>query len=393
VKHLTLTITTTMATFAVILIVWQLRSIVLLFLFSIIFAAAFRSPIEYLIQRGYRRWLAMLLVYGLGLVGLSALVGFLVFPWARELGALTDDLAQLYERGYSLVQGSAAANNALLRRLPSVEVVGQVLLESQPTALARHVLGFTQDFAAFIGQALLAIVLSIYWAADQLHFERLWLSLLAPGQRTRMRDLWYMLEDNIGAYIRSEVLQSVIAGALLTLGFWLMGLDYPFLLAVIGSVAWFIPLVGALFAIVLIAALALLNGPVLAIAAALYTIAIFFLLEFVVGPRIYDRSKYGAILVILMMMAMVDAMGVVGLLLAPPLALTIQIIWDELLKAPTAPLPVVPEPATMITFRDLEDQLAKVRAVVSSTETQSPRARNMVERLEQLVKETREATG
>ena len=198
-KHLTLTITTTMATLATILIVWQLRSIVLLFLFSIIFAAAFRSPIERLIQRGYRRWLAMLLVYGLGLVGLSALVGFLVFPWAREIGALTDDLAQLYERGYGFVQGGAASNNALLRRLPSVEVVGQLLLESQPTALVRHVLGFTQSFAAFIGQALLAIVLSVYWAADQLHFERLWLSLLAPGQRTRMRDLWYMLEDNIGA--------------------------------------------------------------------------------------------------------------------------------------------------------------------------------------------------
>ena len=188
-------------------------------------------------------------------------------------------------------------------------------------------------------------------------------------------------------------MQSVIGGALLTLGFWLMGLDYPFLLAAIGAIAWFIPLVGALFAILFIAALALLNGPILAIAAAVYAIVIFVLLEFVVEPRIYDRSRYGAILVILMMMAMVDALGVVGLLLAPPLALTIQIIWDELLKAPAAPLPVTPEPAALITFRDLEDQLAKVRAALSSTETQSPRAKNMVERLEQLVKETREATG
>jgi putative permease len=392
-KHLTLTITTTMATLATILVVWQLRSIVLLFLFSIIFAAAFRRPIERLIQRGYRRWLAMLLVYGLGIVGFIALVGFLIFPWAREIGALTEDLAQLYERGYGLVQGGAAANNALFRRLPSVEVVGQLLLESQPTALVRHLLGFTQGFAAFIGQALLAIVLSVYWAADQLRFERLWLSLLAPGQRARMRELWYMLEDNIGAYIRSEVLQSVIAGGLLTLGFWLMGLDYPFLLATIGAIAWFIPLIGALFAILLIAALALLNGPVLALAAALYAIIIFVVLEFVVEPRVYDRSRYGAILVILMMMAMVDVLGIVGLLLAPPLALTIQIIWDELLKTPTAPLPVAPELATVITFHDLEDQLAKVRAAISSTETQSPRAKNMVERLEQLVKETREATG
>lgn len=392
-KHLTLTIITTMATIAVILIVWQLRSIVLLFLFSILFAAAFRSPIERLIQRGYRRWLAMSLVYGVGLLGLLTLVGFLVFPWAREIDALTNDLAQLYERGYGLVQGNTAAGSALLRRLPSAEVVGQLLLEGQPTVLVRHILGFTQNFAFFMGQAILAIVLSIYWAADQLRFERLWLSLLAPGQRTRMRDFWYKLEENIGAYIRSEVLQSVLAGALLTFGFWLMGLDYPFLLAAIGAVAWFIPLIGVLFALMLMTALALLNGAVLALAAVAYAIFIFVLMEFVVEPRLYDRRDYGAILVILIMMAMVDAMGLIGLLVAPPLALTLQIIWDELLNVPAALSPVTPTTTTGITLHELEDQLAQVRSIISNTETQSPRVKNMVERLEQLVKETQEATA
>lgn len=386
-KHLALTITTTLATLAVILIIWQLRSILLLFLFSLIIAATLRSPIEQLIQRGMQRWLAMLLMYGLMVLGLAALLGFLALPLAHELDTLTQDLAQLYERGYGLVQAGAGSDSALLGRLPSTEAVGQLLLESQPAALAKRVLGFTQGFAFLIGQAILGVVLSIYWAADQLHFERLWLSLLAPEQRTRMRDLWYKIEENVGAYIRSEVLQSVIAGGLLTLGFDLMGLTYPFLLAAIGAIAWFIPLVGALFAIPLIALLALLNGVWLAVAAAVYALLIFVVMEFILEPRLYDRSKYGVILVIVVMMAMVDALGLTGLLLAPPLALTLQIILDELLATPVTPAPV-----TVITLNDLEKQLAEVRAIVNTAETQSPRVANMVNRLEQLVQETQEAT-
>ena len=386
-KHLALTITTTLATLAVILIIWQLRSIVLLFLFSLIIAATLRSPIEYLIQHSLQRWLAMLLMYGLMVLGSVALLSLLALPLAAELDTLTHDLAQLYERGYGLVQIGAGSNSALLGRLPSTEAVGQLLLESQPAALAKWVLGFTQGFAFLIGQAILGVVLSIYWTADQLHFERLWLSLLAPEQRTRMRDLWYTIEENVGAYIRSEVLQSVIAGGLLTAGFSLMNLTYPFLLAAIGAIAWFIPLVGTLFAIPLITLLALLNGIGPALAAALYTLLIFALMEFVLEPRLYDRGKYGMILVVVVMMAMVDGLGLTGLLLAPPFALTLQIILDEILVTPAAPTPV-----TVITLNDLQKQLAEVRAIVNTAETQSPRVANMVNRLEQLVQETHEAT-
>lgn len=387
-KHLALTITTTLATLAVILLIWQLRSIFLLFLFSLIIAATLRSPIERLIQRGLKRWLAMLIMYGLMVVGLAGLLSLLALPLALELDTLTHDLAQLYERGYGLALDRAGADNALLGRLPSAEAVGQLLVENQPAVLAKRVLGFTQGFAFLIGQAILGVVLSIYWAADQLHFERLWLSLLAPEQRTRMRDLWYQIEENVGAYVRSEVLQSIIAGALLTLGFDMMGLTYPFLMAAIGAIAWFIPLVGALFAIPLIVLLALLTGPWLAVAAALYALLIFVLMEFVLEPRLYDRSKYGVLLVIVVMMAMVDALGLTGLLLAPPLALTLQIILDELLAAPVTPAPA----ATVISLNDLEKQLAEVRSIVDRAETQSPRVANMVNRLEQLVQESQEAT-
>jgi putative permease len=386
-KHLALTITTTLATLAVILIVWQLHSIVLLFLFSLLIAATLRNPLESLIQRGLRRWLAVLLVYGLIVVGVGLGLGLLAMPLAHELDLLTHALVRFYERGYGFVQGGIGADSALLNRLPSSADVGQLLLEGQPATWVRHILGFTQGFAFFIGQAILALVLSIYWTVDRLHFERLWLSLLEPSQRTWTRELWYKLEENVGAYIQSEILQSILAGALFTLGFWLLGLTYPFLLAVIGAIAWFIPVVGALFAVPLIVIITLFDGVTLAVMAALYTILIFGVMEFVVEPRLYDRSKYGVILVILVMLAMVDALGLIGLLLAPPLALTLQIILDELLSTPAAP-----PPTTVITLHDLQEQFVQVHSTIKSAETLPPRVKNMADRLEELLQKTQETT-
>ena len=53
------------------------------------------------------------------------------------------------------------------------------------------------------------------------------------------------LEQELGAYTRSEVIQSLLAVLLLGTGYWLLGSQYPALLAVVGAIAWLVPVVGA----------------------------------------------------------------------------------------------------------------------------------------------------
>src|SRR6185369_9351425 len=95
------------------------------------------------------------------------------------------------------------------------------------------------------------LILSVYWSTNQVHFERLWLSLLPAEQRKLARNVWRTIELELGAYIRSEIIQSFLAGFLLTIGYWMLGCPYPALLGVFGAIAWLIPLVGAPLAMVL----------------------------------------------------------------------------------------------------------------------------------------------
>ncbi len=387
-KDLALTIITVLITLAALFVFWQLHSIVLLFLFSIIIAAVLRAPIDHLITHRWPRWLAMLFVYSTVCLSLVVLALMISLALGAEIELFAADLFSRYERGYGLVQTDMFSGSAWFNRLPPTELVGELLLgDAQSPRLINRVLGFTQNFAYFVGQAVLAIVISIYWAADEKHFERLLLSLLAPVQRKRMRNLWYKLESNVGAYIRSEVSQSVLAGALLTLGFWVMGFPYPFIMATIGAFAWFIPIVGAFIAIMLIGLLAVLHGTGVAIAAIGFTIVVFLFLEFLVEPRLYPRNQYGVILVIIVMMAMIDAFGLLGLLLAPPLALSVQIGLEELLSAP-----LTPSATTAISLAEIEEQLQQVQSTIAITEVESPRITSMVARLEELMEQAKAAS-
>ena len=111
-------------------------------------------------------------------------------------------------------------------------------------------LGITLGAFDLLGQLMIVLVLSVYWSADQEHFKRLWLSLLPFERRARARLIWQTLESGLGAYLRSQVIQTVLAVILLGIGYQVLGLQYPVALALIGAIGWLIPWVGVLLAVI-----------------------------------------------------------------------------------------------------------------------------------------------
>ena len=99
-----------------------------------------------------------------------------------------------------------------------------------------------------IGQLLISLVLSIYWSVDQQHFKRLWLSLLPFDMRARAREIWQEIETGLGGYLRSQLIQSMLALILMGIGFQVLGLKYAVALAFLGAIGWLIPWVGVLLA-------------------------------------------------------------------------------------------------------------------------------------------------
>lgn len=375
-KRLAYILVGVLGTLTLILVIWELRSIVLLFLVSLAIAAVLNGPIDYLMARGLSRTMALSIGYLLFIGGLLALGFAISGPLINELDMLTRDFIRLYERS------STGWSESVLARLPTVDAVAAFLAGAPGSSPVTGVLDVTQNAVNLIGQLLLAIVLSIYWSVDSQRFERLWLSLLEPEQRANARRNWRAVEANVGAYIRSELVQSVLTGALITLGLWVVNANYPFLTALVVALSWLVPLVGALLALVGVILLGLLSSPLIALFSLFYTILILMLMEFVIERYLYGQNGYSSVLVLLAMIAMADAFGLIGLLVAPPVALVLQVFWREFIEAhPNAPLM---KPAT--DMHTIQDRLAQLHRDMETQEV-SQRVTNLVKRLDGLMQE------
>jgi predicted PurR-regulated permease PerM len=182
------------------------------------------------------------------------------------------------------------------------------------------------------GELALAFVIAIYWSMGNNRFERIWLSLIPPTQRSSLRRFLNDAEARIGAYVRSEFAQMVFVATLLAVMFTLIKLDSPLLVASLVAFFWLAPIYGGALGVIV----AMVGGwfvslPV-AIMAGAATFLVLLLSEHLVQPRLYTGRYYWGILMAILLLALGDALGVIGLLIAPPLALLIQMIIDHLLS-------------------------------------------------------------
>ena len=383
-KRIVLTTAGTLATLTALLVMWRLSEIVILFILSLAVAAMVRAPAEALVGRGWRPSLAMLVVYAAG-IGLPLLL-FALIAWrmSAEIDLALQELITLYARFYSSLRSGSEMTQSLAERLRDPTTLNALFGDGQSEVFVGSIVQAIQNAGAIVSQLLIAVVVSIYWAADRLRFERLWLSLLSPEARAAARTQWRAMEAGVGAYLRSESVQGILAGALLTLAYWLLGLPYPFALAFLGALAWLIPLVGGLLGVTAAAILAWNMGLFGITAAVILTTAVYLFMEFYLEPRLYTRARYWRVLVLLVMLAMTDAFGLLGLLVSPPLATALQ-IWINSLLISTAP---APQTTLSVDLGEVHAKLALARTLIEDEAAQaSPRIAHLFDRLEELVDE------
>ncbi len=381
-RRIALSVAVVLAIVTAFVVAWQLRMIVLLFVLSLTTAAAVRAPIEALQERGVPRTLAVLLVYVLGFGGIAGLAYLLGLPFSNETEAFLQDLAMVYQRAQESLL-NVPSIRLLTARLPDPAQLTTLLTAPENRALLLELVTATGGLFAVLGQLVLVPVLSIYWTVDRLRFERLWLSLLPIEQRVHARDGWRRVEARTGAYLRSNLIQSILVAALLIPGFWVLGLHTPVIWAATAAIAWLVPLIGTLIAIVPLWLIVSMNsGVLLATIAAGYLLGVLALMKFVVEPRLSTTGRYGHVLVLLIMVAMVDAFGLLGLLVAPLVAIVIQVTLSEIFTVNTE------KPEKPVDLSMLHAQLAEVRAANADIpQPASMRIDSLSNRLEKLLQE------
>jgi predicted PurR-regulated permease PerM len=344
IRTILVTIGLLLATAAALYVVLQIRQILTWIIVAAFFAVAL-APLVGWFQRhafGKRRALATLVVFLLVVVALAGLSALFIVPLAAEGKTLATQLPDLIEQTR---QGRGPIGD-LLRRTNALQYVQdhQAQIKSFASGLTTPAAGVLRGVATGIAGTVTIFVLAYLMVLEGPQIVDGTLNLFEPRMATRIRRVTSDCARSITGYISGNLLISIICGLLTYVVLKLFGVPFAGLIAVFVAVVDLIPLIGATIGAVVGVAAAFIHSVPAGIAAVVFFIVYQQLENHLLQPIIYARTvKLNPLTVIVAILVAVELAGILGALLAIPIASMIQVIvrdvWDHrrgrLKKEPT----------------------------------------------------------
>jgi predicted PurR-regulated permease PerM len=160
---------------------------------------------------------------------------------------------------------------------------------------------------------------------------------LVPGRhRERARRIGQDVYRAVGGYVMGNLAISLIAGIVSAIVFTIVGLPFPYALALVVALLDLIPLAGATIAAVIVTTIAFLDATTAGIVVLVFFIVYQQLENHVLQPVVYGKAvKLSPLSVLVAVLIGAELAGIVGALGAIPVAAAIQVLVRDL-RAPTA---------------------------------------------------------
>jgi predicted PurR-regulated permease PerM len=309
------------------LALWKIRLVIALFFLGIIIASAMRPGVEWLNKRTRLPKGFGVLVHYAALIGLVALVLWLVVPSASsqvqqaigQVPTSTSDLNRQAAHSHGIKREILVAVQKRLKRLPS----GTSLVHPALTVT-------TTAFEVLVGIFFLFAV-AAYWIFERDKTIALVQSLIPRDHRRVTRDTWVLIDQKLG--VRGELILIVFVAVVLSLCFWAIGLPYWLLVGTVAGVFEIVPVIGPLVAGALAIGVGLTVSWHLALFAGLIVLGVRQLEDYVVIPKVLGHAVGLSPLVVLVSVTAIGILlGPFYVLLAIPIAAVLSTLVDVVLR-------------------------------------------------------------
>jgi predicted PurR-regulated permease PerM len=215
--------------------------------------------------------------------------------------------------------------DTLQERLKSVTSDGTLLIST-----FGGVIGVGKSVLSGFFTALTILVLTLYFITSLPQAVNLGLSLVPASRRDRVGLLTNAIIARVGSFVGSQILIAAMAAVFVTILSTILGLPSPIAIGMFVLVAALIPLIGHFIGAGIFTLIALSQSLVIGIVAFVAYVVYVQIENYVVTPRIMKRtlSVPGAVTIIAALIGS-SLLGLVGGLLAVPVAASIILILDE----------------------------------------------------------------
>ncbi len=302
----------------------RLWPVLVIILVALLLAGFLHPYAVWLEKRGFRRHLALITVF-VAILGLLAGIAILtVPPIITELGGMLENgpalqlrLSRLLDQNW--LTSPLAESVRLMKPDVIVRVAGGFLLAN------------TTRLLLLFGSLVTTLFLALYLIAEREIAQGALFAVIPRRFHVRVARILRGLGTIVGGYMRGQIITSVLMAAFTTALLYALQVPNAVGLGILAGMFDVLPFIGALLAITPAVMFALTVSPAVAIIVFIAMVAYQEFETRLLVPRVYARTmRLPASAVIIAILAGGVLMGILGALIALPVAAGIRMIVKEL---------------------------------------------------------------
>jgi predicted PurR-regulated permease PerM len=315
-------------------LIYRFSLVIFIFFIAIVLSISIRPLVIWLSRRGLPRPVGVILVY---LLGFSLLVGLAVAVLPLLVEQVTEISGEIPGYYADLRGGLFDSRSRILReiavQMPPEFRLGLPVSASQPVDPALQpaepvsaTLPYLNLFIRGVLVLTAVFVLGFFWTLDSERSIRSLLLWLPRARREPIREFINEVEDKVGKFILGQGFLCLIIGVMALIAYWLIGLPYALLLALLAGIMEAVPIVGPVLGAIPALLVVLSSDPGKAVWVIVATLLIQVLENYLLVPRVMKQSVgVNSLVILLALAAFTSLFGLAGALLAIPIAAIAQL--------------------------------------------------------------------
>lgn len=306
-----------------------IRDVLIIVFVAIVIAAAINGPANWLQRHRVPRILGVIFLYLILFLVLALIITLILPPLAEQIKHLVTAFPEYTEKigvGFQEWWGKYKGEGENLQNF-----LGR--LADKLTQAATSIFATIGGIFGGLASALIVLVISFYLAVQEKGVKKFLMSLTPIEHQVYVSDLIERIQIKIGGWLRGQLLLCVIVGTLVFIGLSLLGVKYALVLALIAGILEIVPYLGPIMAAVPAIILAFFQSPPLALLVLLLYIVIQELENHIIVPQVMRRAVgLNPIIVIIVMLIGAKLAGILGIVLAVPIAAAIAEFLKDVRK-------------------------------------------------------------
>lgn len=312
-----------------VLFLYLIRDVIVMVLFAVVIASAINPIVLRMQNKGIPRTLAVFLVFIALFLILAGILFVIIRPLAVELRNLSETLPLYFERISLTVEEVRESSPAYQEILSNVQGYLNQFSQTLSSVASNAFAALTKLFGG-ITTAVITLVLAFYLSVQERGIALFLRAVTPVRHHSYVLNLWARSQTKMGRWVRGQIMLSLAVGILVFIGLTIFGVRFSVLLALLAALFEIIPFVGPVLAAIPAVLLAMLKSPIVALWTVLVYIIVQQLENTVLAPKIMQHAVgLNPIVVLLSILIGGKLLGIVGIILAVPIAaVVVEVIRD-----------------------------------------------------------------